>query len=249
MVEIDKLAKQLKLPFIRSNYKDILETAKQKGFTYQTFLEVILESEVKQRDQNGIRLKKQFAKFPYIRPYEDLDLTSYKPQTALQIRELSDMGFLDKGKNVILIGNPGVGKTHLAIALGLKACEMNKTVLYITIPYLITELKESMSKNRLTTFRKQLMSYDLIIEDELGYCSFDKEGSELLFNFFSMRNEFKSTIITTNLTFKDWPSVFGDNTLSAALIDRLTHRAIILNMSGESHRHKEALQNMKVAQN
>ena len=126
---------------------------------------------------------------------------------------------------------------------------MNKTVLYITIPYLITELKENMSKNRLTSFRKQLMSYDLIIADELGYCSFDKEGSELLFNFFSMRNEFKSTIITTNLTFKDWPSVFGDNTLSAALIDRLTHRAIILNMSGESHRHKEALQNMKVAQN
>ena len=93
------------------------------------------------------------------------------------------------------------------------------------------------------------MSYDLIIADELGYCSFDKEGSQLLFNFFSMRNEFKSTIITTNLTFKDWPSVFGDNTLSAALIDRLTHRAIILNMSGESYRHKEALQNTKVAQN
>lgn len=249
MEKIERMAKRLKLPFIRTHHEELLEVSKAKGWTYKEFLETLLESEVKQRDQNGIKLKKQFAKLPYTRTFDELSLSSYKPQAAIQIRELSDMSFLDKGKNVILIGNPGVGKTHLAIGLGLKACEMNKTVLYVTIPYLITELKENMSKNRLTTFRKQLMSYDLIIADELGYCSFDKEGSELLFNFFSMRNEFKSTIITTNLTFSDWPSVFGDTTLSAALIDRLTHRAIIINMSGESHRQKEALENMRVAQN
>jgi DNA replication protein DnaC len=120
-------------------------------------------------------------------------------EVANRIRELQSLSFIDQGRNIILVGNPGVGKTHTAIGLGIKACMERKSVLFITVPNLITELKENMTLNQLTNYKKKFINYDLVILDELGYISFDKQGSELLFNLLSMRSEQKSIIITTNL--------------------------------------------------
>lgn len=160
-------------------------------------------------------------------------------EIANQIRELQSLRFLDEGRNVILVGNPGVGKTHTAIGLGLAANMKMKNVLYITIPNLITELKESMTLNQLTNYKKRFITYDLVILDELGYISFDKQGSELLFNLLSMRNETKSIIITTNLSFNRWEEIFIDPTLTAAMVDRLAHKATVINIKGDSYRIKE----------
>ena len=135
--------------------------------------------------------------------------------------------------------NKKVGKTHTAIGLGIAANMQSKNVLYITVPNLITELKESMTLNQLTNYKKRFITYDLVILDELGYIGFDKEGSELLFNLLSMRNETKSIIITTNLSFNRWEEIFGDPTLTAAMVDRIAHKATVINIKGDSYRIKE----------
>ena len=141
--------------------------------------------------------------------------------------------------NVILAGSPGTGKTHLAIALGIKACMAGYRVLFATIPLLINQLKESRSEKILRRLESNFEKYDLVIADELGYISFDKEGSELLFTHFSLRAGRRSTIITTNLSFERWDEIFSDSVMTAAMIDRLTHKSYILNMNGNSYRLKE----------
>jgi DNA replication protein DnaC len=146
------------------------------------------------------------------------------------------LSFIDQGRNIILVGNPGVGKTHTAIGLGIKACMERKSVLFITVPNLITELKENMTLNQLTNYKKKFINYDLVILDELGYISFDKQGSELLFNLLSMRSEQKSIIITTNLAFSRWQEIFHDPALTAAMVDRLTYKAYVINITGDSYR-------------
>lgn len=168
-----------------------------------------------------------------------MNFSAFSLEIANKIRELQNLNFLDTGQNVILVGNPGVGKTHTAIALGIRACMAGKSVLYITVPNLITELKESMTINQLTAYKKKFINYDLVLLDELGYISFDKQGGELLFNLLSMRNDTKSMIITTNLTFNKWQDIFNDPILTAAMVDRLTCRAHVINIKGDSYRMRE----------
>lgn len=138
-----------------------------------------------------------------------------------------------------MAGNPGTGKTHISIGLGIEACNKGYKVYFSTVASLINELKETRSEKKLYTLEKKFEKYDLIIADELGYISFDKEGSELLFTFLSLRAERKSTIITTNLSFDRWNEVFNDTVLTAALIDRMTHNSYVINMNGDSYRIKE----------
>lgn len=239
MNDIEKLAFKLKLSNTKANYKLLISEAMDRQSSYEDFLKLILISETKARESNGVNRRIKTAKYPYIKYMHDLKLDMFSVDISNQIRELQSLRFLDEGRNVILVGNPGVGKTHTAIGLGIAANMKMKNVLYITVPNLITELKESMTLNQLTNYKKRFITYDLVILDELGYIGFDKEGSELLFNLLSMRNETKSIIITTNLTFNRWEEIFGDPTLTAAMVDRIAHKATVINIKGDSYRIKE----------
>ena len=239
MDEIEKMAHILKLSYIKSSYKESISQAMDKQSSYEDFLKLILKSEVKTRETNGVNRRIRTAKYPYSKYLHDLKLDAFPLNISNQIRELQSLRFLEEDSNVILVGNTAVGKTHTAIGLGIAANMQSKNVLYITVPNLITELKESMTLNQLRNYKKRFITYDLVILDELGYIGFDKEGSELLFNLLSMRNETKSIIITTNLSFNRWEEIFGDPTLTAAMVDRIAHKATVINIKGDSYRIKE----------
>ena len=160
-----------------------------------------------------------------------------------RLPELCSLDFIRKGKNFIMTGNPGTGKTHTAIGLGIKACEQGYSVLYTTIPYLVTELKESNSSQKLHNYQKRFEKYDLISADELGYISFDREAADLLFTVLSLRASQKSTIITSNLPFERWDEIFGDAAITSAIVDRLTYKAYLIDMEGDSYRLRETLRN------
>jgi DNA replication protein DnaC len=239
MSDIKKLAHRLRLPYIKNNFLEAINDSMDKQFSYEQFLEYLLVKETEMRDKNGINRRILAARFPYRKYLTELKYEAFPLEVANRIRELQNLNFIKQGRNVIFVGNPGVGKTHTAIGLGIKACMEGMSVLYITVPNLISELKESMTLNQLTNYKKKFINYDLVILDELGYITFDKQGSELLFNLLSMRNETKSIIITTNLNFNRWQEVFNDPTLTAAMVDRLTHKAHVINIKSDSYRLKE----------
>jgi len=205
-------------------------------------LQNILNKELIQRKENGVKKRIKEAKFPYKKYLEDFNKNLYKTEFINEFNELETLQFIDKKENVILIGTPGAGKSHYAIGLGIKACIEGKSVLFASVPNLIIELKEAMSKSQLTNYKRRFDKYDLVILDELGYVSFDKEGCEILFNLISNRNDKGSIVITTNLTFDRWEEVFKDTVLTGAMVDRLAYKAHILDITRDvSHRYEETI--------
>ena len=229
----------LRLGYIYRNYEAMVREAEESGMSIMEFLEDALARECNQRRENGQKKRIQQARFPYRRYLVDFKTGHFKTEIASRIDRLRTLDFIGSNENVILIGNPGTGKTHLAIALGIEACMQGKTVLFASVPNLVIELKEAMSLNQLTTYKRRFERYDLVILDELGYISFDKEENEILFNLLSNRNATGSMIITTNLTFDRWEEVFKDPVLTGAIVDRLAHKAHVLDMTGDSYRIKE----------
>ena len=239
IAEIKKYISELKIPGINQGLKMKIEEAYKLDKSYEDFLLDIFAEAYVVRKENGRKNRIRNARFPYKKYLDELKLEYLSEDGRKRFKELKTLNFIAEGRNVILAGNPGTGKTHMAIGLGIDACNMGYKVYFATVPSLINELKESKSDKKLYTFEKRFEKYDLIIADELGYISFDKEGSELLFTFLSLRAERKSTIITTNLSFDRWNEVFNDAVLTAALIDRLTHKSYVINMNGNSYRMKE----------
>jgi DNA replication protein DnaC len=236
MLTIKESAAVLKLPFIRNNYEDSLKEAHVKDMTHEEFLRSVLNSEVELRSSNGIRNRIKNAHFPNRILLEDYRRDHLSTEVNTMIRELETLEFIENRQNVILIGNPGTGKTALATALGMKACIEGKNVIFISIPTLLIELKEAMNQNQILKYRSRFEKYDLCILDEFGYCSFDKERGEILFNLLSSRNEKGAMIITSNLTFDRWNEIFNDTVLTGAIIDRLSFESYLIDMSGESYR-------------
>lgn len=240
--EIEDYAVYLKLPAIKRNFKEEIKEAALKDVNYDEFLCKLLQQEVDLRSENAKQNIIRRANFPYKKYLEDLIVEDLPEDARKKLKTLSSLEFVGTGQNIILAGNPGTGKSHLSIGLGIKACLAGYKVLFTTVPLLVNQLKESRSQKMLRAFENKFEKYDLVIADELGYISFDKEGSELLFTNLSLRAGRKSTIITTNLSFERWDEIFQDPVMTAAMIDRLTHKAYIVNMNGNSYRLKETQQ-------
>ncbi len=239
-MNIEKYAYELKLSYLKSHSNMLISEANHKKPTYKEFIVNYLELELAQRKSNGIRRKMRTAKFPYKKYLSDFDLDKYSNDLQFQMKNLFDLSFIKNKENIIMIGNPGSGKTHLSISLGIKAVEEGGTVLFISVPDLIIQIKEALSNRQLDSYKKKFDKYDLVILDELGYVSFDKSGCEILFNLLSNRTDKGSIIITSNLNFDRWEEIFQDPMLTGAMIDRLAHKAHIMDMTVEtSYRYEE----------
>ena len=237
--QIDAYTRELKLPGIRQHYRVALNQAVSGSLGYDDYLVDLLATEYHQRLERRRQSRIRSAGFPCKHYLEDLEV-AYLPEDARQkLKMLRTLDFIKTGRNVILAGNPGTGKTHLAIGLGIEACLRDYRVLFTSVPTLIVQLKECRSERTLRSFHSKFETWDLVICDEFGYISFDKEGAELLFTHLSLRSGRKSMIITTNLSFDRWQELFSDPVLTAAMVDRLTHKAHLVNMNGNSYRLKE----------
>jgi len=242
---IKRLTKEIGLPGIRKNFELLIDEFNQKDNDYRQFLNMLLEIEFTSRVKSRKASRIRQALFPYRKYIEDLKLEELPIDAKNKLAQLENLEFIKQGQNIIFAGNPGTGKTHMAIGLGIKACLSDYKVHFTTVPRLITQIKESRSDKTLRALENKFEKYDLVICDEFGYISFDKEGAELLFSHLSLRAGIKSTIITTNLSFDRWSEIFGDTVLAAAMVDRLTHKAHIVNMNGKSYRTKETIEWMK----
>jgi DNA replication protein DnaC len=240
-LQIRTYLKRLRMPVVAQNYVRLAEEAAAGNRTFQDYLFALLEGEVIQRDEHAQKLRLLRARFPVIKGLDNFDFSAIPAVNKALVLELSRGSFIDRRENVIFIGSYGTGKTHLAISLAAEACRQGKKVRFYTVAGLINELVEAGSQLRLGKLESTLAKFDLIVLDELGFVPFSKEGAEALFTFCSSRYERGSLIITTNLDFARWKEIFGDEALTGALLDRLTHRCHILEMNGDSYRFKESL--------
>lgn len=242
--EIIELCKELRLPSVREIITD--ETTLNKHSKSLEFLYLVLLREKQDREVRAKANRIRLANFPEKKLLEELDMDALPHNAAQRLPYLNKLKFIEEKQNIILIGSPGTGKTHISIGLGIEACLAGYKVYFTSVSSLVNQLKESRSERTLRSFELKFEKYDLVIIDELGYISFDKEGAELLFSHLSLRAGRASTIITSNLSFDRWEEVFHDPVLTAALTDRLTHRAHVINMVGGSYRifeTKEMIEN------
>lgn len=236
---IQKAAKELKLPLFRDSLDDYISRFGQENWSVQHLLAVMMRDQLDLRAQNRRKALIKRAEFPQLKYLAELVVDELPEDARAALPSLRTLDFIRKGQNVVLYGNPGTGKTHSAIALGIEACSQGMTVLFTSVPRLITQIKEARQERTLRSLENKFMNYDLVICDEFGYVSCDKEAGELLFNHLSLRAGKKSIIITTNLAFNRWCEIIADKVLVAAMVDRLTHKALLINMTGVSFRLKE----------
>ena len=238
---LETYLKKLKMPQAAKIYEAMAREAADNNLGYEEYLLGVLEQEVHQRENNRIQRGIKQAAFPVIKTLENFDFKAIPSLNKPKILKLMQGEYIKKKENIILVGNSGVGKTHIATALGYEACRQGLRVKFYTAAGLINELLAAQQEYRLNRMEKQWQAPHVVILDELGYIPFSKVGAELLFQFCSARYERGSLIITTNLEFPKWTEVLGDEQMTAALLDRLTHNAHILNINGESFRFKQAL--------
>jgi DNA replication protein DnaC len=239
---LDYVTKELKLPTIREQYRSLAREAEAKNLSYEAYLLALLEQEQMTRETNQKQQRLRRATFPMQKTLDTFDFHLLPSLNVNRVLTLSKGEFVQKKEQLFLIGNCGTGKSHLAIALGISLIQEGYRVKFTTVANLVEELLVAKEEHNLLTLEKQWMKFDCVICDELGYIPFSKTGAELLFQFFSNRNERRSHIFTSNLVFDEWTQVFADEKLTAALLDRLTHRAHILLMNGESYRFRQSLQ-------
>jgi len=233
--------KRLRLPSIAAGFAKMAEDASTNKMGYEEYLLALVEAEICQREANMRRRRLVAARFPLEKTLDSFEFAHLPNLSKEAVCQLAGGEYIRKCENVIMVGPTGVGKTHLAIALGMVACSQGKKVRFYTAAGLVNEMVEAMAAHQLSKLDGRLARFDLIVLDEVGYVPFSQEGARLLFNFISSRYERGPLIITSNLEFGKWTTVFGDPELTGALLDRLTHHSHILEMNGDSYRFKETL--------
>jgi DNA replication protein DnaC len=236
-VLLESYLSTLKLQSFIDSYKEIAEQCSKDALPYSSYLQQLSENEVNRRHIRNVAERIKRAQFPGIKTLDNFDFDRVPGINKITISELSKCEYIEQKKNIIAIGNSGMGKSHIAIALGISACKKGLSVKYYSTATLVHNLLEANQERQFLNLQKKLLSYDLLIIDELGYVPLSKTGAELLFDVFSRRYENGSIIVTSNLPFENWTEVFGCQRLTGALLDRLTHHVFILQMNGrESYR-------------
>ena len=232
--------KQLKLPTVLREYDKLARECARDGIDHPTYLLRLIELELIDRERRTVERRIRAARFPATKSLDTFEFAAIPSLNKMLVLELARSEYILRRENVIALGNSGTGKTHIALALGLSACQKGFSVTFTTAAALVNQLLEARDERRLLKLQRDLQATRLLIIDELGYVPLSATGAELLFEVFSQRYERGSTIITSNLPFEDWTSVLGSERLTGALLDRLTHHVHILAMNGDSYRLKQS---------
>lgn len=238
-MELTGLLEKLKLEYLDAQLDAVCEHAAQHDLDYKSFLTQALTTEWQGRFQRGIEARIKQARLPWLKTLEQFDFDFQPSIDRRQVRELAGLSFVERAQNVVLLGPPGVGKTHLAVALGLKAVEAGYSVLFLTLESLMTRLVRAKHENRLERTLQQFGYPKLLILDEIGYLPLTREEASLVFRLVVRRYERASLMVTSNKSFLDWGEVFNDHVLATAILDRLLHHATTINVKGESYRLKD----------
>lgn len=239
---IETYLKHLRMPTIAREYVALAREAEATHASHLDYLRTVLEQEVRQRDENQLHRRLRRADFPYEKRLEDFEFTAVRSLAQTRVMELATGAFIGRHENLLFVGPSGLGKTHLLIALGRTACFAGYRVIFRTAMALANELELAQRELRLERVQRQYRKYDLLLVDELGYLPVSRTAAQLLFALFSDRYERASIGLTSNLDFAHWTEVFGDERMTAALLDRLTHRSHILALEGASFRFQQSLQ-------
>jgi DNA replication protein DnaC len=242
--QLERLGEHLrKLRLLKSGERleAMLQEAAARELPYADFLEQVLGEEVAAKMSKNIAMRTAMARFPFVKPLETFDFTYQPSVDRKQLQELASCHYIEHGDNVIVLGPPGVGKTHLAVSLGLKAIEAGYRVFFTTAAHLIAVLTKAHAEGRLDEKLKFYTTPRLLIIDEIGYLPIDRLGANLFFQLISRRYERGPMILTSNQSFGAWGEVFGDRIIATAILDRLLHHAVTLNIRGNSYRLKEKL--------
>jgi DNA replication protein DnaC len=240
---LESYLRQLRLPSFVHSYQSFATDAARNNLDHTRYLLALAEQEVNKREQNHLQKRVKTARFPVLKELADFDFSALPTLNKAQVLDLARGEYIRKREPIVFIGNPGLGKTHLAIALALSACYQGCKVRFWTAAGLVNELLQAQDEHRLHRFVAAALKLDLIVIDEMGFIPFSASGAHALFTFCSEVYERLAMILTTNLKFADWVQVLGDERLTAALLDRITHHAHILELVGESFRFRERFRN------
>ena len=239
--------KQLRLPTILREYDKVAREAAREGLDHTAYLLRLIELELIDRERRVVERRIRQARFPAVKSLDTFDFAAIPSLNKMLVLELARCEYILRRDNIIALGNSGTGKTHIGLSLGLSACQKGFSVGFTTAAGLVHQLMEARDERRLLKLQRDLAAVKLLIIDELGYVPLSTTGAELLFEVFSQRYERGSTIVTSNLPFEEWTSVFGAERLTGALLDRLTHHVHILSMNGESYRLTQSTRRRKLA--
>jgi DNA replication protein DnaC len=241
MGRLESQMRALKLKGMMSCYQEISDQAAQGKLQYEEYLSLLLEEEIRGKTERSVKTKIHKARFPFLKTLEAFDFSFQPALGEKEILRLGSLEFIEKRENLIFLGPPGVGKTHLAVGIGLKACCAKYRVLFMTAQKLMEDLMLSLKEGTITSKLLAYSRLNLLIIDELGYMPITKEQANLLFQLVSIRYERGSVILTSNYSFDDWGQIFQDNVVAAAIIDRIVHHARIFYINGSSYRLKNKL--------
>ncbi len=239
--------KSLRLATFRQQYRQVAEDAATNNLGYDQYLLALAQQEVAQRQLNSQRQRIKAARFPVLKELADFDFSAIPQLNKQRVLDLARGEYITKAEPIILVGNPGLGKSHIATGLALAACRQCHRVRFYNAAALVNDLIVAQEQHRLSKFLAAALRQKLIILDELGFIPFSTTGAQLIFQFCSSLHEQVALIVTTNLKFADWTQVFGSEQLTAALLDRLTHKAHILEFIGESFRFRQRLQQQELS--